>query len=219
MEKNRIRFAFLNYTYGTNSLRDPAGTVVSRMEPDSMAVDLGLARSKDADFIIVLLHFGTEYARQPDEVGKRMVHSLFKLGADIVLGSHPHVLQPYFIETLMDTFGLAKPRLVIYSLGNFLSNQRRRYTDGGILLHFTLKKTTGETGGTATAIGPVSFTPVWVYIHQTATEKKYFVLPAGSFLEQSPFPIPHASFSAMKLFYEDTCEHLGCPDSTITGDR
>lgn len=142
VERNRIRLAFLGYTYGLNGMPIPKGTYVNLIDQQQMADDIKLARAQNPDFIIVLLHWGTEYQRYPDESQKAMVTFLFSEGVDIVLGSHPHVLQPFELQYITDRYGDTKPRLVIYSLGNFVSNQRDRYRDGGIIFNFTVQNIT-----------------------------------------------------------------------------
>ncbi|MDH5657564.1 MAG: CapA family protein, partial [Spirochaetia bacterium] len=119
VHKNGIKFALLNYTYGTNGIAVPKDVVVNLIDDKKIMEDMALAREAKPDVIVVLYHFGGEYLRQPDEYQKKYVNLAFNEGADIVLGGHPHVLQPFEVKNVKDKFGKQKNRLVIYSLGNF----------------------------------------------------------------------------------------------------
>ncbi|HEY0829435.1 MAG TPA: CapA family protein, partial [Bacilli bacterium] len=123
--KNEISMAILAYTYGTNGIPIPEGKdyLVSLIDEEKMIQDIARAREQGVDLVTIVLHFGLEYQRQPNEQQKQLVEHLIKAGADIILGSHPHVVQPYqFIDTV-GIDGLMKRGLAIYSMGNFISNQ------------------------------------------------------------------------------------------------
>jgi poly-gamma-glutamate synthesis protein (capsule biosynthesis protein) len=70
------------------------------------------------------MHWGNEYERRENSEQKRLAGILQREGVDIIIGSHPHVVQPYYADST---------HVVFYSLGNLVSNQRRRYTDGGLI--------------------------------------------------------------------------------------
>ncbi|MFR3483629.1 MAG: CapA family protein [Clostridia bacterium] len=82
-----------------------------------------LAESGEADLVIVMMHFGTEYQYTPNSTQEEMVDRLFEAGADIILGSHPHVLQPFEVREIPNGDGTTRQGFVIYSLGNFISSQ------------------------------------------------------------------------------------------------
>jgi CubicO group peptidase (beta-lactamase class C family) len=171
LETKGFRFALLNYTYGTNGLPTPDGLSVNRIDSFNIARDIaGIDRTK-IDCILVFFHWGYEYARQPNEEQKALAALCHRYGAEIVIGSHPHVIQPIVIhkDTYMDYSGKEKrhtSNVTIYSLGNFVSNQRDRYKDGGIIvaLDITKRKDAPITINT-------SYTPVWVQL------PKYRILP------------------------------------------
>jgi poly-gamma-glutamate synthesis protein (capsule biosynthesis protein) len=123
---NGLRVAFLGYTVANSRLeyaeKDKAGAVPIR--PDYIEHDIQSIRNK-ADIVIVSLHWGIEYQHYPTPEQRRIAHSIIDSGADIILGHHPHVLQG--IE-------LYKGRLICYSLGNFLFDQKGNGADGSILL-------------------------------------------------------------------------------------
>jgi len=181
IERNRLKLAFMGYTYGTNGINAPQGTVVSLLDTALMAADVRLALLGNPDFIIAIVHFGTEYLLEPDSGQAGTVDFLFKQGVDVVLGGHPHVLQGFELENRVDQNGEFKPRLVVYSLGNFLSNQAKPHRDGGIILNFTLKKTVDVAGFKTGGIGNVHYFPVWVFNRYRESPNRFLLVPWSSF--------------------------------------
>jgi len=209
VERNHVRLAVLNYTYGLNDMPIPEGTFVGLIDRQRMAEDIALARTKQPDFIIVFIHWGTEYERTPNEFQTSLAAFLFSEGADIILGSHPHVLQPFALRSVTDKYGITKPRLVIYSLGNFVSNQRERYRDGGIIFNITLEKGSSPGSGTTQHITAVHYSPTWVYVHRTADKNEFYILPVLKYLNNDqPLRLPDEAYQKMLTFYRDTTLHL-----------
>lgn len=114
-EKNGIKYALLSYTYGTNGISIPEGKeyLVNLYSDEQAKRDIEAVRD-DVDLLLVSMHWGTEYRTEPTDEQKREAEYLASLGADIIIGTHPHVIEP--ITYIDDT-------LVIYSLGNFISAQ------------------------------------------------------------------------------------------------
>lgn len=114
-EKNGIKYTLLAYTYGTNGIPVPSGKdyLVNLYSDEKAKADIEKVRDK-VDLLIVSMHWGTEYRSEPTEEQKRQAEYLSSLGVDIIIGTHPHVIEP--ITYINDT-------LVIYSLGNFISAQ------------------------------------------------------------------------------------------------
>ena len=114
-EKNGITYAILSYTTVTNGLSVPAGKEYYLNIYDSTRVANDIAKVRDkVDIVMVSMHYGSEYTHTPTEEQTTIASYLASLDVDIVIGHHPHVIQP--ITYIDDT-------LVIYSLGNFLSGQ------------------------------------------------------------------------------------------------
>ena len=111
-----LRLALVNYTYGTNGMPVPEGMIVNRIDTVRMAADLAAARSEGADFIVACLHWGNEYERRANAAQRSLAAFLRRHGVDVVVGSHPHVVQPWEADSA---------HVVLYSLGNLVSNQRR----------------------------------------------------------------------------------------------
>jgi poly-gamma-glutamate capsule biosynthesis protein CapA/YwtB (metallophosphatase superfamily) len=206
---NGIQLAFLSYTYGTNGLAAPQGTFISMIDRGRMADDLKLARSQKPDFVIVLMHFGTEYRLEPDTSQIGLVKFLFTEGADVVLGGHPHVLQRFEREETADRYGRVRERLVIYSLGNFISHQAKPLRDGGIIFHFTLNRTVSESGDTTRSIGDMHYDPVWVFDRYEESSNRFLLIPVEQYLyNYRPFDLPEASLRQMRFFDDDTRKRL-----------
>ena len=171
LQSKGLRFALLNYTYGTNGLPTPDGLSVNRIDSFNIARDIALIDRTKIDGIIVFFHWGYEYARQPNDEQRKLADLCHRYGAEIVIGSHPHVVQPIVTheDTYMDYSGREKKNIgniTIYSLGNFVSNQRERYKDGGILVILDImKKKEAPLAIHASCI------PVWVQL------PKYRILP------------------------------------------
>ncbi len=146
--RNGIRLALLNYTYGMNGIPAPKGMIVNRIDTINMAFDLREARAQEVDFIAVCIHWGIEYQRRENAEQRALAAFLQRHGVDVVIGSHPHVAQPWRCDGR---------QVVVYSLGNFVSNQRDRYTDGGLLAEVEAVK---ESDGTMRY--ELEVTPVWV---------------------------------------------------------
>lgn len=114
-EKNGIKYTMLSYTYGTNGIPVPEGKeyLVNLYSDEKAKEDIEKVRDK-VDLLLVSMHWGTEYKTEPTEEQKREAKYLADLGVDIIIGTHPHIIEP--IEYIGNT-------LVIYSLGNFISAQ------------------------------------------------------------------------------------------------
>ncbi|MDR1331238.1 MAG: CapA family protein [Tannerella sp.] len=157
-EANGIRFALLNYTYGTNGMPVPSRAIVNLTDTATVAADLMQIDRRETDCVIVFFHWGDEYARRPNG-GQRTLDSLCRrLGADVVIGSHSHTIQPF--EEHFDADSAVRA-VTVYSLGNLVSNQRWRYSDGGLIVTLDVEK---ETGGDRLSGIRLEALPVWVLL-------------------------------------------------------
>ena len=135
LEKEGIRIGLLNYTYGTNGIPFHAPTYVNLLDSSLIKKDLKFARTKNLDKLIVFVHWGAEYQDQPNLYQKNFNQFFKRQGVDIVIGSHPHVVQPmHYIKNNDKEF------LTVYSLGNFVSNQRDFRKDGGVMFRCSIVK-------------------------------------------------------------------------------
>lgn len=191
--KNGFKIALLNYTYDTNGVPTEAPTVVNLIDNAQMAADLAEARARKPHFIIVVMHWGIEYQLTENQTQREQARFLIENGADMVIGSHPHVVQPIRTERVTMPDGATKEALVVYSLGNFISNQVQPNTDGGILFQVDLLK---RKGATQAHLGNHGIIPVWRYIEKTATGKTTFYTLPVSNVERDPDFVPGMPLSA-----------------------
>jgi poly-gamma-glutamate synthesis protein (capsule biosynthesis protein) len=131
IKKNGIKIGLANYTFGTNGILPSEGINVNYLGEEKMLQDIEYMKKNGVEFIIFLLHFGNEYETIPNLEQKSYVKFLSENGANLIVGSHPHVIQGY------EKYGNTD---VYYSLGNFVSNQYFDYTYVGAVLDLSLKR-------------------------------------------------------------------------------
>lgn len=205
--KGPFKLAFLNYTYGTNGLRTVAPTIVNEIDEEQIEADMEEAKALEPDAIIVLMHWGQEYQLTESRTQRKLAEKIFDWGADLIIGAHPHVIQPIKTQALpKDT---RKTGLVAYSLGNFISGQRKTNTDGGLIVEVTLKK---DLSNGSTFLDSHNYIPVWRYIEKGEDKQTtYRLIPISAF-EQDPAykaKIPADSWKAMSDFARRMRAHLG----------
>lgn len=195
-EQNGFKLALLNYTYGTNGIRVTRPNVVNRIDTAVIRKDIIKAKESRPDAIIVFMHWGLEYQSLASKEQKRLAEFCFALGTKLVIGAHPHVLQPM-------EWRKEKDQLVVYSLGNFVSGQRDRYKNGGAMLRVDLMKTMRDSIS-ATTIDSAGYILEWVYRTADA-ERNYYVLPVPAFeKDTTAFIKDEASRQLFKTFIDDS---------------
>lgn len=197
LNKNDITVALFNYTYGTNGLPFYEPTIVNLIDTSRIADDLGKINRNQIDFVVVFFHWGNEYQSQPSKTQTDLAAFTRKHGADLVIGSHPHVLQRMEYDAPSDS--LPTGQLTVYSLGNYVSNQRDRYRDGGAMVSFTLAKTWNKK----IVIRP-EYHLTWVYTPYENGHKQYYILPVEQFKNDTTMDA--ASQSKLKQFMSDARE-------------
>lgn len=134
---NGVSVGLLSYTYGVNfgAVKYPKGETwrLNLASEELIRDDLKKLEEARPDFKIVNIHFGEEYQRVPNKKQKAQVKDIFQAGADLVIGHHPHVVQPAVVH-----YGAGGWQAAVFSLGNFISNQQDRYTDQGLMLSVKL---------------------------------------------------------------------------------
>ncbi|NWF49070.1 MAG: CapA family protein [Ignavibacteriaceae bacterium] len=197
-----IRVAFLAYSYGTNGIPVPAKKefLINLIDLDLIKSDIQKARSLKVDIVLVHYHFGSEYQREPNQYQRDVVDKTFKAGADIIIGGHPHVIQPYEFFKLKNS--KLESGFAAYSLGNFISNQRKRYTDAGVVLTLEITK---NKNNDSLWINKVDFIPTWVYKGRTIHGNEYIIIPEVENYIDSIKAITHFSeISKMEEAFDDT---------------
>lgn len=171
LEKNGLQFAFLGATELTNGLTLPSGTDVVLMRGEDEAVLQARieAAREEADVVIMNIHWGNEYTHQPTSRQYELAQKLTDWGVDIVIGHHPHVLQP--IETRVTADG--RQALIAYSLGNFISAQDRPARMVGGILDYTVRR---ETPDSPIEITDVSLIPTVTHYDRGFTNNRLYPL-------------------------------------------
>lgn len=192
MEKNGFRIVLLAYTYDTNGLKPSNPNVVNYIDREQIKEDILDAKMMCPDAIIACMHWGIEYRSLPERTEREMAGWLISQGVDHVIGSHPHVLQP--MEVVRDAHTPAK-HLVVYSLGNFISNMSKRATDGGAMVKLELVKNFGIT-----RLAKCGYSLVWTSRPHLSGKRNYEIYPA-SFVDK---PIKNEELIRFKRFLEDS---------------
>lgn len=220
IERNGFTISVLNYTYGTNGIPTPRGVAVNRIDTAAIAHNIAQIPVAENGYIIAFIHWGIEYKTVPTEKQKQLAEWLHKKGVDFVVGGHPHVIQPLEVmteageaasTTASDTYSPQESNSVervvgmtSYSLGNFVSNQSRENTDGGLIIRLTIK----EYNNGSREIKPEYFFG-WTYKKWRDGRWSYNVIP---------------SYMADSLLYGDslaTIRYTGFTDNArrIIGDH
>jgi len=191
-KRNGMSVALLNYTYGTNGINVPEPVIVNILDKDVITADIKKAKTKNPDITILFLHWGTEYDTVPSKTQTDLAEYFFSLGVDLIIGSHPHVLQK--MVWLKSSSG-GKDRIVVYSMGNFISNQRKPKTDGGAIVRIGFIKSGNEL-----KISDAGYYLTWVYTPIEKYRKKFFILPCSQFENNPDFFSKPEEYLQMKNF-------------------
>lgn len=190
LEKNGFRIALLNYTYGTNGIPVTLPNIVNYIDTTIIAKDIETGKALKPDAIIACMHWGIEYQSLPDKEQKFLADWLLRKGVDHVIGSHPHVVQP--IEVRTDSLTNDK-HLIVYSLGNFISNMSARRTDGGLMVRMELVK------DSTTRLNNCEYSLVWTARPMQSGKKNHQLLP----INLSADSIPLQARNSLKIFTND----------------
>ena len=169
-----INIAFLNYTYGTNGISIPEDKpyCVNLIDRDLIKKHIDLAKSKDVDLIVACMHWGNEYQTTPSNEQKELADFLFGNGVDIILGNHPHVLQPMEKRTVTLEDGTTKDCFVIYAFGNFICDQNAENTRNSIILNLNITKNADGK----ISINNATYIPIYMYKNLNLKTKRMKVL-------------------------------------------
>lgn len=181
---NSIKIAILAYSENTNGVQIPKGKdfSINLIDEELIERDINKAREKDVDIVLVHLHYGPEYNREPSDYQKEIVTKIIDLGADIIIGGHPHVVQPVEFFKTNDT--KLDSGFVAYSLGNFISNQRWRYSDAGVILNIQISKNQFTD---SVYLSNINYIPTWVFKGTTERGREYIILPSQISEEDSAY--------------------------------
>ena len=168
------KIAFVNYTYGTNGIPVPSDKpfCVNLINKDFMKAQLEKAKSEGAQFIVACMHWGTEYRTTANDEQKELADFLFQNGVDVILGNHPHTLEPMEKRTITLADGSTKDGFIIYALGNFICDQNAENTRNSIILNLRITRDSNNK----MSIGDVTYTPIHMYKNPNASTHKFKVL-------------------------------------------
>jgi poly-gamma-glutamate capsule biosynthesis protein CapA/YwtB (metallophosphatase superfamily) len=196
IKKAGTTIALLNYTYATNGIIVPEPVIVNMLDKELVANDVKKAKAGNPDLIVLFLHWGTEYDTIPSKSQTDMAAYFFSIGVDLIIGSHPHVLQKMVWARNVNG---DKDGIVVYSLGNFVSNQRKPKTDGGSMVRIELTRENNRY-----LISNAGYYLTWVYAPIENYRKKFFVLPCSEYENKPDFFKNPADYNKMKNFIRDS---------------
>ena len=203
LRKNNISIGLLNYTYGTNDIPTPEPTVVNRIDTTQMAADIALTKRLSPDIIAVAIHWGEEYKLYANLEQRAIADFLLRRGVRLVIGSHPHVLQGMEMNSAGDS---TVQSVVVYSLGNFISNMSAVNTETGAMARIRLVKRHDTV-----YIDKGDYIFTWVYKPQQEGVRRFYVLPAATyagkpefFAQEEDFRRMNTALAAMRKLYRET---------------
>lgn len=220
-EVNGIKVALLAYSYGFNGIeqsisQEDYNRYLSDLDEEKMKAEIERAE-KEADITIIMPQMGVEYQIEPTEEQKKLYHKMIDWGADIIFGGHPHVVEP--AETVEKD---GDKKLIIYSMGNFISNQRietmqdvenAKWTERGVLMDVTIKKKSGKTTIETAQAHPswVSRTPKGGYSPEGYPLYLYQTYILEDFIEGGKYrsQLDEATKERIDTAYKEMNEHVG----------
>jgi poly-gamma-glutamate synthesis protein (capsule biosynthesis protein) len=197
-----LKLAILNYSYGSNV---PASKILSPdirlnvISRDAVLEGLSAARALSPDLVITCFHWGNEYQFKPTKAMRDTARLCLENGADLIIGTHPHVLQP--IEVVTDENGT---KLIAWSLGNFVSNQRTTPRERSVVMAVDVEKAGGET-----VIKRVSVAPTWVLSRRHDHHRLFEVVYAGEGGRFNHAGLPQTELKRARAAGKHALEFLG----------
>ena len=169
-----VKIAFINYTYGTNGIPLPSGKefCVNLIDKDFIKKQINQAKEQNVDMIVACMHWGTEYRTTANSEQKDLANFLFENGVDVILGNHPHVLEPMEKKTITLQDGTTKDVFVVYALGNFTADQRDEITRDSAILNLTITKNSDGK----ISIDKVNYVPIYMYKNTNVSTHKFKIL-------------------------------------------
>ncbi len=173
-----VRLGILSYSYGYNGLegnysKSELASVINKLDEKKVKEDIDFIKGK-VDMVIVYVHWGNEYKTEPSDNQVNWAEKMMSFGADIILGSHPHVVQK---SDKINQDG--KNKYVVYSMGNFISNQnyqstKSNYVKDGLMVKLVLEKDF-ETG--RVDIKNIDYIPTWTYKYNLNGRTNHEIIP------------------------------------------
>ncbi|MBR6766610.1 MAG: CapA family protein [Clostridia bacterium] len=204
---NGINVGFVGYTTSLNGYEKYAGYGVNLVSKSNAAKDIQAAKDAGADVVIAYVSWGEMFERSVDSTQKKIAQALVKAGADVIIGYNPHVIQPASWIEAADADGNTRRALCLGATGNFLSDQRKKYTDSGIIFEFTIQEKSDYSG--FEIVSPV-YIPTYVW--RDANEDgsySYRTLAVGEWLETEPEGMEYSDVTRMREVWAEAQSILG----------
>ena len=198
VKRKGIKIAFLNYTYGTNGILPQEPNIVNYINREQIALDLKKAKENKADFIITMIHWGIEYATHSNQSQEELAQFILENGSNVVIGGHSHTVQNLTLDCITDNDRY--PEIVVYSMGNLISNQRKINTDGGIMIELDISRKKKKTRTVA-----CHYMPYWVHRGTVDGLYQYYIVPSSDAVKfPKKYQIEGKDYDALKLFHDNT---------------
>lgn len=177
-----VKIAFINYTYGTNGIPVPSDKkyCLNLIDKNLISKQIEKAKEQNVDMIVACMHWGTEYKTVANNEQKELADYLFKNGVDIIIGNHPHVLEPMEKKTITLDDGTTKDVFVVYALGNFTADQRDEITRDSAILNLNITKNLDGK----ISINKVNYVPIYMYKDTNAKTHKFKILDIKKCISQ-----------------------------------
>ena len=169
-----VKIAFINYTYGTNGISVPSDKkfCINLIDKDLIKKHIETAKNQNADIIVACMHWGTEYQTKQNSEQEELADFLFQNGVNVIIGNHPHVIQPMEKRTVTLEDGSTRDGFVAYALGNFICDQNAVNTRDSIILNLKITK---HTDGSIT-IDNYDYVPIYMYKDSSVSKHKMKIL-------------------------------------------
>ena len=169
-----VKIAFIDYTYGTNGISVPSDKkfCINLIDKDLIKKHIETAKNQNADMIVACMHWGTEYQTKQNSEQEEFADFLFQNGVNVIIGNHPHVIQPIEKRTVTLEDGSTRDGFVVYALGNFICDQNAVNTRDSIILNLKITK---HTDGSIT-IDNYDYVPIYMYKDTFVSKHKMKIL-------------------------------------------
>lgn len=169
-----VKIAFIDYTYGTNGIAVPSDKkfCINLIDKDLIKKHIETAKSQNVDMIVACMHWGTEYQTKQNSEQEELADFLFQNGVNVIIGNHPHVLQPMEKRTVTLEDGSTRDGFVAYALGNFICDQNAVNTRDSVILNLKITK---HTDGSVT-IDNYDYVPIYMYKDTSVSKHKMKIL-------------------------------------------
>ena len=212
VEVEGIKIGILSYTFGLNGLDslltvEELSYMVNLIDEEKIQLEIQMLKDEDVDIIVSYIHWGHEYQKEPSEEQINLGHKLVEWGVNIVFGSHPHVVQK---SELINIDG--KDNYIVYSMGNFLSNQREitmgnSFTEDGVMVKINIEK---DLVLNETIIKEIEYIPTWVYRYNDGENYFYKILPTEDIINgKLDLNVDSNTISRIEKSYDDTMSVFG----------